>query len=73
MIAMTSDTAFLIIWVALTVVVLAWAAAAVLWAARNGQFRGQGRARYLALWSAIPREDGECRAEPGKAGKNVQP
>ena len=76
MIAMTSDTGFLLIWVAFTLLMLSWVLAVVIWAARSRQFRDQDRARYLALWSGIPDDDAP-QSDPnctgGKEAKdNVQ-
>ncbi len=73
MIAMTSDAAFVIVWISITALVVAWALAGVVWAAKNRQFGGQNRARFLPLWSAIPPEGDASREGHGMAEKDVQP
>ncbi len=77
MIAMASDTAFVLCWWAFTAAAFLWAAAVIIWAARNKQFANQKRARYLALWSGIPEEDeagGDgSKEDADKVKDDVQP
>ena len=77
MIAMTSDTGFVLIWMGFTLLALLWVLAAVLWSVKSKQFRGQDRARYLALWSGIPGEEdaGTIKSDGGtrKVKEDVQP
>ena len=52
---MTPENALLIMWITFTAVAVAGLSAVLVWAIRSRQFSGQDRARYLALWSGIPR------------------
>ena len=55
MTSISDDTAFLLIWTGYTVLSLGIALVILFWAIRTGQFSGQSRARYLALYSGIPK------------------
>ena len=67
MIAMSANAAFLISWLTFTVLGVAAAVAAFVWAVRNRQFSDQDRARSLPLQSGIPEQSGRQR-QPGAGG-----
>jgi hypothetical protein len=45
---------FVVVWIGFTVLTIFSIAIALLLAAKTGQFKNQGRARYLALWAQVP-------------------
>lgn len=61
MMAMSNQSALLIMWITFTVVALLGVIAVFVWAVRSRQFANQDRARYLALRSGIPEDE-----EPNK-------
>jgi nitrogen fixation-related uncharacterized protein len=64
---LTNSQAVLLLWGALSLLLLAGIAAAAVWAIRSGQFRHQQRARHLALWSGSPSASGQ--AAEGRDGR----
>ena len=64
--ATTSHDALLIMWITFTGLAATGLSAVLVWAVRSRQFSRQDRARYLALWSGIPKgkEPGDGRDEP---------
>lgn len=49
------DGAFVLAWLAMTGLMLAGSLTLLVWGVRHNQFRRQDRARYLPLWSDVPR------------------
>ncbi len=71
----TADT-LLVVWITFSVLVLAGAAAVLVWAVRSGQFADQDRAARLPLECGIPAERAAAAqpAPPAKRGPaDVQP
>lgn len=60
--AMSPANTFLLAWIAFAVLSLMMISAVLIWAARNGQFADQERARWLPLRSRIPAEAAPDRA-----------
>jgi nitrogen fixation-related uncharacterized protein len=55
--SLTSDQVLIVVWTAMTLLLLAGIGAVVAWALRSGQFRGQQRAAQLPLNSPPPEND----------------
>ncbi len=48
---------FLRAWITFSLMILGAAAGVAFWAARAGHFRHQDRARHLALWAEVEKEE----------------
>jgi cbb3-type cytochrome oxidase maturation protein len=60
--ALSNDTRFLLVWLAVTALMLTAVIAALVWAARSGQFKDQQRARSLPLTGQTPDDADATRA-----------
>jgi hypothetical protein len=71
MMALSQETALLVVWIAYTAMAVASLVTVLAWAVRSGQFANQDKARYLPL------ESGDAGAAPPADGKggpaDVQP
>jgi nitrogen fixation-related uncharacterized protein len=48
---------FFFYWISFSILILTASGIVFFWAYRRGYFKGQDRARYLALWAEVPDED----------------
>jgi len=67
------QTAFLLMWIGFTALVLIAISAVLVWAVRNRQFSDQDRARYLPLQSNIPGKEEEREKTVVPPATNVRP
>lgn len=72
MIAMSQNAALLVMWVVYSVLAMGGLIAVFVWCVRTRQFSDQDRARYLALQSGIPQQQGPGTGDQGNGNTETE-